>query len=143
MNDWQKDLWSEVEKTTASVEQFFQEMNQSLESFANELGTALEELGEQVQDTVVAEVDRCVEDIRDFVAETNAELDLNFWSELDNLLNDSEIVDIVGQTATEQENPACIGCCHYHGYSYNGEMLVCAMHPHGVDGNHCQDWQES
>lgn len=142
MNDWQKDLWSEVEKTTASVEEFFQEMNRSLESFANELGTALEEFSEQVQDSLITEVDRCVEDIKDFVAETNTELDLNLWSELDDLLSDSEIVDVISQTATEAKNPACIGCRHYHGYSYNGEMLVCAMHPHGVDGNHCQDWQE-
>ncbi|MBW4467357.1 MAG: hypothetical protein KME07_18175 [Pegethrix bostrychoides GSE-TBD4-15B] len=36
---------------------------------------------------------------------------------------------------------ACQGCCHYHGQTYGGNLLVCAMHPHGVETDSCPDWQ--
>lgn len=36
----------------------------------------------------------------------------------------------------------CRGCCHYHGHSYGGERLICAMHPYGVDQEECSDRQE-
>jgi hypothetical protein len=36
---------------------------------------------------------------------------------------------------------ACRGCCHYHGHTYGGNLLVCAMHPYGVEEAHCPDWQ--
>lgn len=36
---------------------------------------------------------------------------------------------------------ACRGCCHYHGQVYGGNLLVCGMHPFGVDDQHCSDWQ--
>lgn len=37
----------------------------------------------------------------------------------------------------------CRGCCHYHGRTYGGERLICAMHPYGVDQDECGDRQES
>jgi hypothetical protein len=37
----------------------------------------------------------------------------------------------------------CQGCCHYHGHSYGGERLICAMHPYGVDQEECGDRQEA
>jgi len=35
---------------------------------------------------------------------------------------------------------SCRGCRHYHGKHYGGVQLVCAMHPHGVEGEDCADW---
>ena len=35
----------------------------------------------------------------------------------------------------------CQGCCHYHGQTYGGQLLVCAMHPYGVEASSCPDWQ--
>lgn len=40
-----------------------------------------------------------------------------------------------------QQPKACQGCIHYHGRVYGGSMLVCAMHPYGVEGDRCSDWQ--
>lgn len=37
----------------------------------------------------------------------------------------------------------CRGCRHYHGHSYGGERLICAMHPYGVEQEQCGDRQES
>jgi hypothetical protein len=44
----------------------------------------------------------------------------------------------------EDKTPeVCRGCRHYHGHSYGGEQLICAMHPYGVDHDECGDRQES
>lgn len=36
---------------------------------------------------------------------------------------------------------ACRGCQHYHGRVYGGHQLICGMHPYGVEGDYCDDWQ--
>lgn len=40
-----------------------------------------------------------------------------------------------------QQPSVCRGCCHYHGKMYGGNLLVCAMHPYGADGDQCHDWE--
>ncbi|ARV60312.1 hypothetical protein BZZ01_18250 [Nostocales cyanobacterium HT-58-2] len=35
----------------------------------------------------------------------------------------------------------CEGCKHFHGVHYNSTPLICAMHPYGVEGEHCPDWE--
>ncbi|NJO65951.1 MAG: hypothetical protein HC836_50135 [Richelia sp. RM2_1_2] len=34
----------------------------------------------------------------------------------------------------------CNGCSNYHGQLYNGNLLVCAIHPHGLNGESCPDF---
>jgi len=36
---------------------------------------------------------------------------------------------------------ACDGCANYHGKTYGDSKLVCAIHPAGVDGASCGDWE--
>lgn len=38
--------------------------------------------------------------------------------------------------------PACVGCLNYHGHTYNGNLLICAMHPYGWIDNDCPDREE-
>ena len=45
------------------------------------------------------------------------------------------------RSATPQHHPACMGCRHYHGFVHEGNLLVCAMHPYGVEEEHCPDWE--
>lgn len=35
----------------------------------------------------------------------------------------------------------CRGCRHYHGQVYGGNLLVCAMHPYGIEEEVCSDWE--
>jgi|GEM_PF-2410027 len=35
----------------------------------------------------------------------------------------------------------CRGCRYFHGISYNGVTLNCAVHPDGWEGAQCPDWQ--
>ncbi|MBW4496791.1 MAG: hypothetical protein KME26_27700 [Oscillatoria princeps RMCB-10] len=36
----------------------------------------------------------------------------------------------------------CTGCRYYHGQYYAGNLLVCAIHPYGPDGDSCHDRQD-
>lgn len=38
------------------------------------------------------------------------------------------------------QQPACVGCRHYHGKTYGDTFLVCGMHPYGVKTESCPDW---
>ena len=40
-----------------------------------------------------------------------------------------------------QSHRACIGCKHYNGSEFGGNMLVCGMHPYGPEEPNCQDWE--
>lgn len=35
----------------------------------------------------------------------------------------------------------CRGCKYYHGQEYNQVNLICAIHPQGVEGNECLDYE--
>lgn len=142
MNDWQKDWWQQLEKTSAIVEKFFDDVNQAMESFTEEVTEALTELSEQLQDTLITEVDRYVEDFIDLVTENNIEFEFSLWEDLQNFTEESEFVEITTEIPTQDNYAACVGCRHYHGQAYNGQILVCGMHPYGVEDTHCTDWEE-
>ncbi len=37
----------------------------------------------------------------------------------------------------------CLGCRYYHGESYNGNSLICAVHPSGPEAENCRDREDS
>lgn len=37
---------------------------------------------------------------------------------------------------------ACRGCRNFHGMEYSGVQLVCAIHPYGVEGDTCCDYEK-
>ena len=141
MNDWQKEWWQQIEQTTVSIEKFFQDINEAVESFTEEVTEAVEELGEHLQNTVIIEVDTFIDDFIDLIGETSVEFESSFWEDLDYLVNDTDFVDITLETPGEDNHAACVGCRHYHGQAYNGQILVCGMHPYGVEDNSCPDWE--
>ena len=140
MDDWQKECWQQVEKTTVSIERFFQDITEAVENFTEEVTEAFEELGEHLQNTVVIEVDTFVDDFIDLVSETSVDFESSFWEDIDSLVND-DFVDITLETPGEDNHAACVGCRHYHGQAYNGQILVCGMHPYGVEDSYCPDWE--
>jgi hypothetical protein len=62
--------------------------------------------------------------------------------------NADAYLELLRQMNTQQppllpQQPAvCQGCRHYHGRVYGGNLLVCAMHPYGAEGEHCSDWED-
>ena len=52
-----------------------------------------------------------------------------------------EAAERARQIVSSTKPIACDGCTNYHGQSYGGNKLICAMHPTGVDGASCGDWE--
>lgn len=132
MDDWQKDFWAMVETISVSVEGLVQEIGETVEAITQEVQQEMmADLEILWQDWVEPLIDR------DWEGED--------WSREDSLFReffeDSDSLLTPHIPATAQQHPACIGCQHYHGHVYSGNLLVCGMHPYGWSDPHCPDWE--
>ncbi|MBD2301653.1 hypothetical protein [Nostoc sp. FACHB-190] len=130
MEEWQKDLMGIVETVAEEVERFFQGMNDMVDSFFD----LTEELTEQVQNNIAADVEQYLQEISAPFLEI-------YW-ELEDVVADVDPGFPYSVEPTPEQNPACVGCTNYHGQVYSGNLLVCAMHPHGWDDQNCPDWEQ-
>ncbi|WP_413200060.1 hypothetical protein [Nostoc piscinale] len=130
MEEWQKDLMGIVETVAEEVERFFQGMNDMVDSFFD----LTEELTEQVQNNIAADVEQYLQEISAPFLEI-------YW-ELEDVVADADPGFPYSVEPTPEQNPACVGCTNYHGQVYGGNLLVCAMHPHGWDDQNCPDWEQ-
>lgn len=136
MQKWQKDFLELLNTLVDEVENFFVDMSEMIDTF-------LEfewEFGEPIETTEASEIiDLHVVDmeLESFLAEFNDD-----YSEVDGLLlDDFDPAFPFSVDATLENHPACIGCRHYHGYAYGGNLLVCGMHPEGWHDGNCPDWE--
>lgn len=130
MEKWQKDFSELVEAVADEVEQFFEGVTEMVDSFFE----VTEEFTEQVQNTIVTEIDQYLSELAEPIFEV-------YW-ELEELMGEVDQPFPYQVEPTHQEHPACIGCRHYHGQVYSGNLLVCGMHPYGWEDENCPDWQE-
>lgn len=127
MEEWQKSIFETIESVADMVDEFFMEVTEIVEAFADE-----------VQNTIGVEIDQYLQDIFDQITETYYfEEEENLTIEWQAYFNTSSI------EPTLEQHPACIGCCNYHGQIYNGNLFVCAMHPYGWEAESCPDWESS
>lgn len=130
MENWQKDFWEMMQTFADEAERFFAEMTEMVDT----LFDFTEDLGEQVQNAISVEVDQYLQDTESLLHEV-------YW-ELDDLPVDGlDSAFPYSVEATSEKNPACIGCKHYHGNAYGGNLLVCGMHPNGYEDITCPDWE--
>lgn len=135
MEDWSKDFFTTLELVADEVEQFFaevaQEVNETIEAFAK----LSEAMVEHVQTTFTTEFDQQVDEL------TGSLLELYFG--LENPSEDGFAEPLIYNVEPMQQSryPACTGCRHYHGQIYGGNLLICGMHPYGVEGPSCTDWE--
>ncbi|MBE9050571.1 hypothetical protein IQ243_09130 [Nostocales cyanobacterium LEGE 11386] len=130
MEQWQKDLVEIIETVADEVERFFIGMSEMVDVFFE----LTEEFTDQVQNSIATEVDQYLQDLTDPILEV-------YW-ELEDVVGDADPGFPYGVEPTPHKNAACIGCHNYHGQVYGGNLLVCAMHPHGWDDESCPDWEE-
>ncbi len=130
MEQWQKDLMEIVETVAEEVEHFFLGMGEMVDT----LFELTEEFTEQVHNTIATEVDQYLQDL--------AEPILEVYGEIGDLMADADQGFPYSVEPTLEQNSACIGCSNYHGHVYGGNLLVCAMHPHGWDDKNCPDWEQ-
>lgn len=132
MDKWQKEFW-EMLQTVADevVDGFLLGMTEMVDS----LFELTEEVTEQFQNAITTEVDQYLQELAEPIFDA-------YW-ELEEAINDDvEPTFPYSVEATLEQNPACIGCRHYHGQAYNGNLLVCGMHPYGWENEHCPDWEQ-
>jgi hypothetical protein len=127
MEEWQKDLINMMEAVTDEVEQFFLGMNDMVDAFFE----LTEEITDQVQNTVVTELDQFLQELAEPILEI-------YW-ELEDIVEDVDPGFPYTEEATPEKNAVCMGCVHYHGQVYGGNLLVCGMHPYGWDDENCPD----
>jgi len=141
MDDWQEQLWKQVEKTAAEMEEFFVDAEKATESFVEEVSENVGSLFEDFGLDIVKEVDSFLENLVDVIVTTTDEIDAAFGEDWEGFIDD-DFTNVSFHTPSINNNPACINCSNYHGQSYNGNLLVCAMHPEGWDDANCPDWEQ-
>ncbi len=122
MEDWPKSIIETLESVACIVDEFFLEVTEMVEIFADEL-----------QNTVGVEIDQYFQDMFEPIAE--------IYAELEEIVGETEQSFTYPVEPTPEKHPACIGCHHYHGQVYSGNLFVCAMHPYGWDTEECPDWE--
>jgi hypothetical protein len=130
MENWQKDLVEMIETVADEVERFFLDMGDAVDAFFE----LTEEITEQLQNTITTEFDQYLQDFAEPILEI-------YW-EMEEIVTEVDQGFPYAEEATIEKNPACIGCSHYHGQVYGGNLLVCGMHPHGWDDQSCPDWEK-
>ncbi|MBD2388853.1 hypothetical protein [Cylindrospermum sp. FACHB-282] len=130
MEKWQKDLVEIIEIVADEVECFFLEIGDAVDAFFE----LTEEITEQLQNTIVTDVDQYLQELAEPILEV-------YW-EMEEAMTDVDSGFPYEVEATLEKNPACIGCSNYHGQVYGGNLLVCGMHPHGWDDQSCPDWEK-
>ena len=132
MDDWQKDFWALVETISVSVEEFVQEIGETIEAIAQEVQQEM-----RVDFEIVWQA--WVEPMIDLDGEGEGfRFEESLFREL---LDDPDSLLTPRISPTAQQYPACRGCQHYHGHVYSGNLLVCGMHPYGWSDNNCPDWE--
>ncbi|MEG3834368.1 MULTISPECIES: hypothetical protein [unclassified Microcoleus] len=140
MEDWSKDFFGVMENAVSEVEHFFSEMGEEFVEMLDVLAKMSEDFTEQVQNNLINDIDGYFNEFdglfNEFI-EPIIEICRDFDPEFDEI--DLSMVTYVDPSPTQQ--PACRGCRNYHGQVYGGNLLVCAMHPTGVESESCADWE--
>lgn len=129
MENWQKDLLGIIENVAEEVDRFFQGMTEAVDALL-ELS---EEVTHQIQNTLATELDQYLYDLAEPIFE--------FYTEIEEIVMEGEQAFPYKEEANLQKHPACVGCNHYHGIVYDGNVLVCGMHPYGWEDDQCPDWE--
>lgn len=131
MENWEKDFLKVVEDVTEEVEHFFVGVTEVVESFFE----MSEAIASQMQNTITTEFDL-------YLQEWSEPL-FDVYTDLEDMMSDLEQPFPHQVEPTDTSHPACKGCSNYHGQVYNGNLLVCGMHPYGWEDSNCPDWESS
>lgn len=140
MKHWQQEFIHTCDFVIESIEQFFAEAFEAVDTAAEEFESATVPEWRDFWHEVVEEVfDFAIEIASESPASFEAidpeEIPLRSWES-----SGRYPLSAVAAPAPSRQ-PACVGCRHYHGYTYGNNLLICAMHPYGWDGDRCPDWE--
>ena len=141
MDEWQKQWWKQIEKSAAEVEGFWTSVGAATESLVDEVSDNVGIFLEEFQSDFIGEFDSLIQDFVEIIIDTSDEIDSVFGEDWVNF-TDEDFTSISYHAPSVANNPACINCANYHGQSYNGNLLVCGMHPSGWSDDSCPDWEK-
>jgi hypothetical protein len=130
MEDWQKNLNDMLETVTEEVEKFFSDVTEAVEAIA----LISEEVSQQVNNSITTELELFLNDLIQPILDACSEFEARSFESSEWPLTDTV-------EPSPQQHPACVGCRHYHGQVYGGNLLVCGMHPYGWESENCPDWE--
>lgn len=140
MDDWQEKWWKQVEQAATDMENFLTDVEKATESFIEDVGNDVSSFLEEFGFNIAEEVDTFIENVVDVVVTTTDEIETALGEDWE-IFVDDDFTNVTFHTPSAYNNPACINCANYHGQSYNGNLLVCAMHPEGWSDENCPDWE--
>jgi hypothetical protein len=141
MNNWQDEWWKQIEKTAADMEKFVAEVGETTELLVDEMTESVGSFLAEFSTDWAEEVEDFIHNFVDVIVTTSDEIDAALSNEWDNFVDD-DFTSVSYHAPSAKSHPACINCANYHGQSYNGNLLVCAMHPNGSDDSTCPDWTQ-
>jgi hypothetical protein len=112
----------------------------------NDFSKAIDQAAEWMGNLIYQGCEILVKEIEATAIEVEATLDdylepiFNWIGEVEEIVADGSRPFVQTVTPALQDRPVCVGCSNYHGEAYGGNVLVCAIHPYGVEGNSCPDW---
>jgi hypothetical protein len=135
MESWQQDWFRMFETIAQEINQLFEDIGRDLSEAADSLLSFSEEVAE--------EVEHSLEEIDQLMAPKLAQWDEELMQWVDPILQAVWGIEATIDRAVEpvthtvepwlNQHPVCVGCRHYHGQEYGGNLLVCAMHPYGME----------
>lgn len=136
MDDWQQEWAKSLETLANNIGQFFEEVGKEIGAAADALIELTEEMAEHFEETIAPGLDQFDQQMTEWIDPIVLAL-LGLEESID------QAVEPVTHTVEPwlNQHPICMGCRNYHGQVYNGNMLVCAMHPYGIpeDVDTCPD----
>lgn len=140
MDDWNKQLWQGLTSVGEEIEQFWQQTGEWIEDFAEEIIEVVEVISEPLQEIHNSVITDLIQQLEILWDESG--FDDELWIEENFFLDEDDYLYPHKQNPS-LTHPACVGCRHYHGRVYNGNLFVCAMHPYGWEDQNCPDWEKT
>ncbi len=137
MEDWSKNFFEVIETTVSDIDNFFNEITEEFSDVIDELGKLSEEVTAEVHNNFIAEIEQYLNELIEPIVEVYLDIDFD--------IEEGEDIDyfVSYVQPSLEKHPACRGCRNYHGQVYGGNLLVCGMHPYGVEDETCPDWESN
>lgn len=153
MKDWSDDIFTALEKTIKDFEQLSYNISEWVETVTEEVTEEVIETVDFLTEQIDIYLPREIEDFVQDVWQTFIDIESDWSGE--NFRDDSyednqnywrnHFSEDLGWNPkidpSSEFHPACIGCVNYHGRIYNGNILICGMHPYGWETENCPDWE--
>lgn len=124
MSDWQKDFSEMLETIANQVEDFFLDVARDVTEAVNIVFDLSEEISTELHNDFLDEMELYVTELVSPVLEA--------YFGLGSAVEEAAQPMIATVEPLLKQHPACLGCKHFHGQSYSGNLLICGMHPYGV-----------